>query len=177
MNYQYLTVIFYFISLGIYAQNIEGSVFDYNNKKPIFYCNVALIDKNDSIITGAISDTSGYFNIKNSIIDTFSVHFYALGYPSVIINNVVADNNICLDSLLIFEVPVRLHISYIDLSSREIKKRERKRYREYRKFKKQFKYEEVYIKKGLGGYLMKPILSDTINNRYKYLIDYIDFIN
>ncbi len=68
--------------LAVHAQNtgtITGKVLDKNSKQPLPYVNV-LIKKNQTIVTGAMTQENGTFTIKNIAFDTYTLEFQFIGY-------------------------------------------------------------------------------------------------
>ena len=70
-------------NIASYSQTISGRVLEVGTKKPIAYVNIGIPGKN----IGTVSDSSGYFTIKNkesNINDTLK--FSCIGYESINLN-------------------------------------------------------------------------------------------
>lgn len=70
------------LSLHTSAQNIlTGKITDQNTKKPIVFAGVFIPD----LQKGTVTDTSGYFEIKDLPIGTYLVEFSRIGYSSKVL--------------------------------------------------------------------------------------------
>jgi hypothetical protein len=72
-----------------FAQNgiIKGYVFDNGSKKPIIGANIIMLKTNDM----TVSDTSGFFEIRNLDSGKYSFGIKLIGYKDTTINNVVVE--------------------------------------------------------------------------------------
>lgn len=68
---------------------ISGQVFDNISKHAIEYATVALSGKNGKLITGTITNNTGYFSIDNIKNGTYNLTISFLGYEDIIIEDVV----------------------------------------------------------------------------------------
>jgi outer membrane receptor for ferrienterochelin and colicin len=71
---------------------ISGHVFDNNTKHSIEYATVALSDLKGKIITGTITDNTGYFYLDNIKNGTYNLTVSFLGYEDITIKNVVLND-------------------------------------------------------------------------------------
>jgi len=71
---------------------ISGHVFDNNSKHSIEYATVALSDVNGKLVTGTITDNTGYFSMDNIKNGTYNLTISFLGYEDITIENVVLDD-------------------------------------------------------------------------------------
>jgi ferric enterobactin receptor len=84
-----------FINTFVEAQvktnsSISGKVYDKSTNQPLDYATVSVIDKpSGKVITGAVADVNGQFNIINIPFGTYSVDVDFIGYEKNIIDNIV----------------------------------------------------------------------------------------
>ncbi len=174
----YFTSILFFLILTkpLLSQSISGLVLQYENKEPVWFANVVLIhdssfEKSNSYFDGVSLDSTGYFEFNNIPYDTVTLAITFPGLSRLYIENIVVVNEIELDSIFLISVPTYREISYVNLSHKQIKQRQKKENRDYKKFKKRFRFEDFYIQKKSGkGYFMK-----ATDKEYEYKVDYDEF--
>jgi len=71
---------------------ISGYVFDNNTKHSIEYATVALSDLKGKLVTGTITDNTGYFSVDNIKNGTYNLTVSFLGYEDITIENVVLND-------------------------------------------------------------------------------------
>lgn len=92
------------ISINVFAENvnpggaskgtIKGFVFDTNANKPLEYATIAIISKKDNkVVTGTITDETGFFKIKNIDFGMYKIKITFMGYKSKTIENVPVKPN------------------------------------------------------------------------------------
>lgn len=168
--YFILIILFLIFSKSLLSQSISGKVLYYEDKEPIWFCNVVLLH-DSSIIDGVSLDSTGDFKFNNIPYDTVTLAITFIGLSKLYIENIVVVDEVELDSIFLISVPIPLHVDYFYLSHRQIRKRQKKNRRKYRKFKKRFKFEDFYIQRESGnGYYMIPT-----DKEYVYKVDYNEF--
>jgi iron complex outermembrane receptor protein len=105
-------IIFFFISLlcliNAQAQSftgaVKGVIKDENSKVPIEFCPVVLISASDSsIVNGAFTDETGFFEIQNIKEGSYFIKIENLGYTKKVIPIQILDKNIDLSLITIAE--------------------------------------------------------------------------
>jgi len=70
--------------------SIKGVVIDKQSQQPVEYANLAVFLKEDSsLVSGAITNQKGYFNIENLPIGNYYLRVSFIGYKSIFIPNIV----------------------------------------------------------------------------------------
>jgi hypothetical protein len=88
MTKRLLLLILLFIATLSFSQNnvqISGQVRDKNTKEELNYCSVVVLNSNDSIITGAVTDDKGYFFIPVKK-DSYKLSISFIGYKTDSVN-------------------------------------------------------------------------------------------
>ncbi len=83
-----LSIILLLIATLSFSQNnvqISGQVRDKYSKEGLNYCSVLILDSKDSIISGAVTDDKGYFNIPVKP-DKYKLTFSFIGYRNDTLN-------------------------------------------------------------------------------------------
>lgn len=102
-----LLLSFFFLQvIWIHAQDgtVRGTIYDKNDKTPVSFCNVLLLDDSNSVQQGAISEENGAFIFKNIQQGTYSVMVQSLThdeYKSSTFSISEKTQNVTLDSLLL----------------------------------------------------------------------------
>lgn len=84
--------------------SVNGLVLDAELMHPLEYATISLLkQENDSVITGTISNESGYFKLKGVSSGKYKINISFIGYESVLIENVNIEsgNNIDLGEILL----------------------------------------------------------------------------
>lgn len=68
--------------------DIVGAVIDNADGKPIEYATVALYKANEELLTGGISDSEGFFRLKNNPVGEYYLTVTFLGYKTITIPNI-----------------------------------------------------------------------------------------
>ena len=71
---------------------ISGHIFDNNTKHSIEYATVALSELNGKLVTGTITDNTGYFSIDNIKYGIYNLTVSFLGYEDITIENVILND-------------------------------------------------------------------------------------
>lgn len=80
---QILTIILAFMSFGLWAQNtatIQGYVVDFLSKSPIAYATVRVVDEGGTLVSGAITNAEGRFEMKDIPFGTQTFIVSFVGY-------------------------------------------------------------------------------------------------
>ena len=81
---------------------IKGSVYDVNTNSPLEYATISVFDaKNDSLVGGTITGSSGSFKLKNLEYGSYKIEITFMGYERRVVNKTVdkADSNIDLGTI------------------------------------------------------------------------------
>ena len=71
------------------ALKITGNITDATNNKPIEYASVGLTDQTtNKVVNGAITDSTGYFEIANATPGVFTVNIDFIGYQKIVLKDV-----------------------------------------------------------------------------------------
>ena len=89
----YITLLCLFITTITFAQRpesktvtISGKIVEKGSNLPLEYATVVIIDRNDKIITGGITDTKGYYSIEIAS-GVYTVQYEFISYKTVKMNN------------------------------------------------------------------------------------------
>jgi len=89
----YITLLCLFISIITFAQRpdsktviISGKIVEKGSDLPLEYATVVIIDRNDKIITGGITDTKGYYSIEIAS-GVYTVQYEFISFKTVKLNN------------------------------------------------------------------------------------------
>ncbi|MBV1924182.1 MAG: TonB-dependent receptor [Flavobacteriaceae bacterium] len=89
----YITLLCLFITTITFAQRpesktvtISGKIVEKGSDLPLEYATVVIIDRNDKIITGGITDTKGYYSIEIAS-GVYTVQYEFISYKTVKMNN------------------------------------------------------------------------------------------
>jgi len=75
-----------------YPGNISGKITDAQTKSPVEYANIVVRTiKSDSMVTGTVSDSSGFFRVKDIPFGTYVVEYSFIGYEKKRTGHVVLD--------------------------------------------------------------------------------------
>lgn len=88
---------------------INGKVIDKNTKQPIPYVNISVLE-NSKIITGAITQENGNFNIKGLALKKYTIEVQFIGYKKITQEVTLSENNktVNLNTIAIEEEAVQL---------------------------------------------------------------------
>jgi hypothetical protein len=67
---------------------IYGTIIDASTKRFVEYATVALYSHEDKLITGGISDSEGYFRLKNTPAGTYKITITFMGYKTLDVPNI-----------------------------------------------------------------------------------------
>ena len=82
-----LLFLLFFATLSFSQNNVQisGQVRDKNSKEELNYCSIVVLNSNDSIITGAVTDDKGYFFIPVKP-DRYKLSISFIGYKNETVN-------------------------------------------------------------------------------------------
>ncbi len=83
------------LSQSIFAQSasIKGLIFNYQNKQPIEYASIALLNAKDStVVSGVVSQQNGLFSLTKINAGNYIVKVFFVGYETKYIDNVILEN-------------------------------------------------------------------------------------
>ncbi len=97
---------------GINSSLITGKVLDADTKHAIEYANVVVLSKTDSsVVTGGVTDVSGYFNLNISPLESYVVEVRFIGYDTKQIEIQINKESRKLDLGNIFIQPSAINLS------------------------------------------------------------------
>lgn len=81
--------------------SIKGTVVDHQNRLPIEYASIALINSvEDLVVAGELTNKNGVFTIQNVKPGTYKLKIYFIGYEEKLLENIkVGNQNIQLDAI------------------------------------------------------------------------------
>lgn len=91
-----IIIFLWLLSSSTFSQNgsIRGNIIDKLSGKPVEYSTIALINIEDStIITGTLSDNTGYFILSDLAYSSYLIKIQFMGYQSKIMDISLSDNN------------------------------------------------------------------------------------
>ncbi len=154
------------ISTNIFSQKIEGKISFYNDDSLPVYADVGI----SGTVFYTKTDSSGSFTLKyESSADTVDMVVFALGYCQIKIINIPNFVNALNQEIKLFNVPVKMDVSFQGISKTINRQNQRGNRKKFRKKNRKFKFEDVWIKTKTDGYWMRKT-----NKKYLYEIDYND---
>lgn len=101
-TFKVLSLVFGLIlSSSAVAQTIEGLVKGEDNKLPIQYAIVTIVNEDDLIVGGAVTDTLGYFVIDELIEGKYKMTIEFKGYRTKLIEVEMNDNHFDFDPIFL----------------------------------------------------------------------------
>ena len=80
-----------------FSQNtgsIKGVIIDRKSREPIAYANISLFNRQDSLLTGTISNEKGKFYLKNIPSGKYRLHIGFMGYQEVVYKNFIINGGV-----------------------------------------------------------------------------------
>jgi len=90
------TSLLIFVSSIAFSQaediSISGTVLDFHSGQPVGYATISILDANDNLLSGTITDNDGLFELKAKS-QNIKIEISFIGYSSITIDEFILENN------------------------------------------------------------------------------------
>lgn len=95
LKHYYLSILFILFIQNISAQkgSIKGTILDNQNTVPVEYASAALLNFDNTVIAGSVSNKNGNFIIQNIKPGNYKLKIYFVGYEPQILENIKVQDN------------------------------------------------------------------------------------